>query len=167
MIAADLLSPGLGLIVYQAIGFLILLFVLGKFAWKPILGALKERENTIESALLSAEQAKNEMQALQADNEKLLAEARIERDSILKEAIATANSIKEGAKEETSKITAKMIEEAKAAIEIEKKAALTDVKNQVAMLSLEITEKLLRKQLADQKAQKELIDGFVKDLNLN
>lgn len=167
MIAADLLSPGLGLIVYQAIGFLILLFILGKFAWKPILGALKEREDSIESALLSAEQAKNEMQALQADNEKLLAEARVERDSILKEAIATANSIKEGAKEETSKITAKMIEEAKAAIEIEKKAALADVKNQVAMLSLEITEKLLRKQLADQKAQKELIDGFVKDLNLN
>ncbi|WP_339608368.1 F0F1 ATP synthase subunit B [uncultured Roseivirga sp.] len=167
MIAADLLSPGLGLIVYQAIGFLVLLFILGKFAWKPILGALKEREDSIESALLSAEQAKNEMQALQADNEKLLAEARVERDSILKEAIATANSIKEGAKEETSKITAKMIEEAKAAIEIEKKAALADVKNQVAMLSLEITEKLLRKQLADQKAQKELIDGFVKDLNLN
>ena len=167
MIAADLLSPGLGLIVYQAIGFLVLLFILGKFAWKPILGALKEREDSIESALLSAEQAKNEMQALQADNEKLLAEARVERDSTLKEAIATANSIKEGAKEETSKITAKMIEEAKAAIEIEKKAALADVKNQVAMLSLEITEKLLRKQLADQKAQKELIDGFVKDLNLN
>ena len=167
MIAADLLSPGLGLIVYQAIGFLVLLFILGKFAWKPILGALKEREDSIESALLSAEQAKNELQALQADNEKLLAEARVERDSILKEAIATANSIKEGAKEETSKITAKMIEEAKAAIEIEKKAALADVKNQVAMLSLEITEKLLRKQLADQKAQKELIDGFVKDLNLN
>jgi F-type H+-transporting ATPase subunit b len=167
MIAADLLSPGLGLIVYQAIGFLVLLFILGKFAWKPILGALKEREDSIESALLSAEQAKNEMQALQADNEKLLAEARVERDSILKEAIATANSIKEGAKEETSKITARMIEEAKAAIEIEKKAALADVKNQVAMLSLEITEKLLRKQLADQKAQKELIDGFVKDLNLN
>ncbi|KYG76337.1 ATP synthase F0 subcomplex B subunit [Roseivirga ehrenbergii] len=167
MIAADLLSPGLGLIVYQAIGFLVLLFILGKFAWKPILGALKEREDSIESALLSAEQAKNEMQALQADNEKLLAEARVERDSILKEAIATATSIKESAKEETSKITARMIEDAKAAIEIEKKAALTDVKNQVAVLSLEITEKLLRKQLADQKAQKELIDGFVKDLNLN
>ena len=167
MIAADLLSPGIGLIFWQAIGFLILLFVLGKFAWKPILGALKEREDSIDNALLSAEQAKNEMQALQADNEKLLAEARIERDSILKEALATAESIKEGAKEDTSKIASKMIEEAKAAIEIEKKAALSDVKNQVAMLSLEITEKLLRKELANQDAQKELIDSYVKDLNLN
>jgi F-type H+-transporting ATPase subunit b len=140
---------------------------LGKFAWKPILSGLREREQTIESALLSAEQAKNEMQALQADNQKLLAEARAERDALLKEAIAVANTIKEDAREETSKITARMIEDAKAAIETEKKAALTDVKNQVAMLSLEITEKLLRKQLADQKGQRELIDSYVKDLNLN
>jgi F-type H+-transporting ATPase subunit b len=85
----------------------------------------------------------------------------------LKDAIAIANTIKEDAREETSKITARMIEDAKAAIETEKKAALTDVKNQVAMLSLEITEKLLRKQLADQKGQRELIDSYVKDLNLN
>jgi F-type H+-transporting ATPase subunit b len=163
----DLLLPDSGLLIYQVVGFVILLFVLGKFAWKPILSGLKEREQTIESALLSAEQAKNEMQALQADNQKLLAEARAERDSLLKDAIAVANSIKEDAREETSKITARMIEDAKAAIEAEKKAALTDVKNQVAMLSLEITEKLLRKQLADQKGQRELIDSYVKDLNLN
>jgi len=149
------------------VAFTILLFVLGKFAWKPILSGLKEREQTIESALLSAEQAKNEMQALQADNQKLLAEARAERDALLKDAISAANAIKEEAREETSKITARMIEDAKAAIETEKKAALTDVKNQVAMLSLEITEKLLRKQLADQKGQRELIDSYVKDLNLN
>lgn len=163
----DLLLPDTGLLIFQVLAFTILLFVLGKFAWKPILSGLKEREQTIESALLSAEQAKNEMQALQADNQKLLAEARAERDALLKEAIAVANTIKEDAREETSKITARMIEDAKAAIETEKKAALTDVKNQVAMLSLEITEKLLRKQLADQKGQRELIDSYVKDLNLN
>lgn len=163
----ELLLPDTGLLIFQVLAFTILLFVLGKFAWKPILSGLKEREQTIESALLSAEQAKNEMQALQADNQKLLAEARAERDSLLKEAIATANTIKDEAREETSKITARMIEDAKAAIETEKKAALTDVKNQVAMLSLEITEKLLRKQLADQKGQRELIDSYVKDLNLN
>lgn len=163
----DLLIPDMGLLIYQIIAFLILLFVLGKFAWKPILSGLKEREQSIESALLAAEQAKNEMQALQADNERLLAEARTERDHMIKEALATANSIKEEAKAETSKITAKMIEDAKATIETEKRAALADVKNQVATLSLEITEKLLRKQLADEKAQKELIDGYVNDLNLN
>uniref|UniRef100_UPI004048B789 F0F1 ATP synthase subunit B n=2 Tax=Roseivirga sp. TaxID=1964215 RepID=UPI004048B789 len=163
----ELLLPDTGLLIFQVLAFTILLFVLGKFAWKPILSGLKEREQTIESALLSAEQAKNEMQALQADNQKLLAEARAERDALLKEAIAVANTIKEDAREETSKITARMIEDAKAAIQKEKKAALTDVKNQVAMLSLEITEKLLRKQLADQKGQRELIDSYVKDLNLN
>jgi F-type H+-transporting ATPase subunit b len=161
------LIPDTGLLIFQVLAFTILLFVLGKFAWKPILSGLKEREQTIENALLSAEQAKNEMQALQADNQKLLAEARAERDGLLKDAIAIANTIKEDAREETSKITARMIEDAKAAIETEKKAALTDVKNQVAMLSLEITEKLLRKQLADQKGQRELIDSYVKDLNLN
>ena len=163
----DLLLPDSGLFLFQLLSFLILLFVLGKFAWRPILSALKDREQTIESALLSAEQAKAEMESLKSDNEKLLAEARAERDKILKEAMATANTIKEEAKEDTAKITAKMIEDAKASIENEKRAALTDVKNQVATLSLEITEKLLRKQLADRKAQKELVEDFVKDLNLN
>uniref|UniRef100_UPI004047FA9C F0F1 ATP synthase subunit B family protein n=1 Tax=Roseivirga sp. TaxID=1964215 RepID=UPI004047FA9C len=90
----ELLLPDTGLLIFQVLAFTILLFVLGKFAWKPILSGLKEREQTIESALLSAEQAKNEMQALQADNQKLLAEARAERDALLKEAIAVANTIR-------------------------------------------------------------------------
>lgn len=163
----DLLLPDTGLFIFQTIAFLLLLFFLGKFAWKPILNGLKEREQTIENALLSAEQAKKDMEALQSDNEKLLAEARAERDSILKEAMAAANSIKEEAKDETSKITAKMIEDAKATINNEKQAALADVKTQVAALSLEITEKVLRKQLGDQKSQEALVDEYVKDLNLN
>ena len=167
ILAADLLSPGAGLIVYQAIGFLILLFILGKFAWKPILASLKEREESIEGALAAAEHAKNEMAALQADNEKLLAEARAERDKILKEAVSVAQSIKEEAKEETSKITAKMIEDAKATIDNEKRTALAEVKTQVAELSLEITEKILRKELSDSKAQQDLVEGYIKDLNLN
>lgn len=167
MIAADLLSPGTGLIVYQAIGFLILLFLLGKFAWKPILASLKEREQSIEGALLAAEQAKKDMTKLQQANEQSLKEARAERDSLLKEAVATANAIKEEAKEETSKITAKMMEEAKLAIENEKKAALAEVKTTVAELSLQITEKILRKELADKKAQESLVDEYIKDLNLN
>lgn len=163
----ELLNPDTGLFIFQVVAFLLLLFLLGKFAWRPILNGLKEREETIEGALLSAEQARKDMEALKSDNEKLLAEARSERDAILKEAMATANAIKEDAKEETSKITAKMIEEAKASIENEKRAALADVKTQVAALSLEITEKVLRTQLGDQKAQQALVDEYVKDLNLN
>ena len=163
----DILTPDTGLFIFQVVAFLLLLFLLGKFAWRPILNGLKEREETIESALLSAEQARKDMEALKSDNEKLLTEARSERDAILKEAMATANSIKEEAKEETSKITSKMIEEAKASIENEKRAALADVKTQVAALSLEITEKVLRTQLSDQKAQQALVDEYVKDLNLN
>lgn len=163
----DLLLPDTGLFILQTVGFLILLFILGKFAWKPILAGLKEREETIENALKSAEKAKDEMQALQADNEKLLAEARAERDSLLKEALNAATKIKEDAKAETSKITARMIEDAKASIENEKRAALADVKTQVAALSLDITEKVLRTQLGEKKAQETLVDEYVKDLNLN
>ena len=163
----ELLLPDTGLFIFQLVAFLLLLFILGKFAWKPILASLKEREDSIENALKSAEQAKEEMQALQSDNEKLLAGARAERDSLLKEAVTAANKIKEDAKAETSKITAKMVKDAKASIENEKRAALADVKTQVAALSLDITEKVLRTQLGEKKAQETLVDEYVKDLNLN
>lgn len=163
----ELLTPGSGLIIWQAIIFLALILLLRKFAWGPITSALQEREADIEGALRAAEEAKNEMAKLSSDNEKLLAEARQERDALLKEALATANKIKEEAKEETSKITAKMIEDAKATIENEKRAALADVKTQVATLSLEVAERLVRKQLGDEKEQKTLVNDFVKDLNLN
>lgn len=163
----DLLIPDTGLFILQTVAFILLLVFLGKFAWKPILNGLKEREQTIENALLSAEQAKNEMQALQADNEKLLAEARAERDSILKEAMDVANSIKEEAKEETGKIAAKILEDAKVDSENLKKAALAEVRTQVAALALEITEKVIRKQLGEKNAQEALVDEYVKDLNLN
>ena len=148
----DILTPDTGLFIFQTIAFILLLFVLGKFAWKPILNGLKEREDTIEGALLAAEQAKKDMEALSADNANLLAEARSERDAILKEAVAAASNIVEGAKEDTGKITAKMIEDAKSVIENEKRAALADVKTLVAKLSLEITEKVLRKELSDKKS---------------
>lgn len=163
----DILTPDTGLFIFQTIAFILLLFVLGKFAWKPILNGLKEREDTIEGALLAAEQAKKDMEALSADNANLLAEARSERDAILKEAVAAASNIIEAAKEDTGKITAKMIEDAKSVIENEKRAALADVKTLVAKLSLEITEKVLRKELSDKKAQESLVNDYVKDLNLN
>lgn len=163
----DLINPGSGLIFWQLFGFLGLLFILIKFAWKPMLAALEERESSIENALKSAEKARNEMASLKADNEKLLAEARLERDVILKKAQEASVKMIEDAKNEANKVAAAQIENAKAVIETEKKAALTEVKNQVAILTIEVTEKLLRRNLADEKAQKALVDEFVKEIKLN
>lgn len=163
----DLLTPGSGLIIWQTIIFLGLILLMRKFAWGPIISSLKEREQDIEGSLLAAEQAKNEMAALTSDNAKLLAETRAERDVILKEAMVAANTIKEEAKEETTKIASKMITDAKAGIENEKKAAMAEIKTMVATLSLDITEKVLRKQLGTEKAQKALVEEYVNDLNLN
>jgi len=163
----DLIIPSAGLIFWQLIGFLALLFILIKFAWKPMLASLAEREESIDGALKSAEQARNEMANLKAENEKLLQEARLERDVILKKAQEASVKMIEDAKAESSKQGAQLIEAAKAVIETEKKAALTEVKNQVAMLTLDVTEKLLRKKLGDDKAQVELVDQFIKDLKLN
>ncbi|WP_439487722.1 F0F1 ATP synthase subunit B [Algoriphagus sp.] len=163
----DLILPSSGLIFWQLFGFLALLFILIKFAWKPMLAAIEERETSIDNALKAAETARNEMANLKAENEKLLAEARLERDVILKKAQDTSVKMIEDAKEEAVKTGALMIENAKAVIETEKKAALADVKNQVAVLSLDITEKLLRKNLSDDESQKNLVDGFIKELKLN
>ncbi|MDX5338085.1 MAG: F0F1 ATP synthase subunit B [Cyclobacteriaceae bacterium] len=163
----DLILPSSGLIFWQLIAFLALLFILIKFAWKPMLAALEERETSIDNALKAAEQARNEMAILKADNEKLLQEARLERDAILKKAHDASEKMISDAKTEASKVAAEQIENAKAVIETEKKAALAEVKNQVAMLTLEVTEKLLKRTLSDKKAQKELVDEFVKDIKLN
>ncbi|MBI0401617.1 MAG: F0F1 ATP synthase subunit B [Cytophagales bacterium] len=163
----DLISPELGLIIWQLIAFAILFFILAKFAWKPILSALDERDSTIEASLNEAEKARLEMQNLVADNERLLQEARVERDEILRSANEFATQTMEISKEEAAKAGAKMIEEAKAVIETEKQAALTDVKIQVAELSLKIAEKLMRQNLATEASQKELVEEFVKDIKLN
>jgi F-type H+-transporting ATPase subunit b len=163
----DLITPGTGLIFWQLFGFLGLLFILIKFAWKPMLAALEERESSIENSLKSAESARNEMASLKADNEKLLAEARLERDVILRKAQEASVKMIEDAKNEALKVAALQIENAKVAIENEKKAALTEVKNQVAALTIEVTEKLLRRNLTDEKAQKALVDEFIKDSKLN
>ncbi|EIM75047.1 ATP synthase subunit b [Nitritalea halalkaliphila LW7] len=163
----DLITPSSGLIIWQLLGFLALLLILAKFAWKPILAALEERESTIEQALSAAEAAKAEMANLKSENERLLQEARAERDAILKSANDAATKMLEEAKNQASAQATRMIEDAKAVIETEKKAALTEVKVQVAQLSLDITEKLLRKSLANDTEQKALVDTFVKDLKLN
>lgn len=158
-------SPGL--FFMQSFIFVVLLVLLSKFAWKPILNSLKAREGSIRDALEAAENAKEEMAKLQSDNQKLLQEARAERDKLLKEATDVATKIKEEAKSDASKQADKIIADAKAAIEVEKNAALKEVTTKVAMLSLEIAEKVIRKNLSEDKAQKALAEDFMKDLKLN
>lgn len=163
----ELLTPGIGLIFWQVVIFLLLVVLLGVFAWSPILDSLKIREESIEEALRSADEAREEMSKLQADNEKLLVKAREERDVLLKEAAKIAGQLKDEAKEDAKKITAKLIEDAKASIISEKEAALKEVRNQVAELSVEIAEKLIRKSLGDEKSQKTLVDEFLAGKNIN
>ena len=163
----ELITPNLGLVFWMTVSFSLVLFILGKFAWKPIAHTLKIREESIEEALKSAEVAKEEMAQMKSDTEQLLQEARTERDQVLKEAIAAANKIKDDAKQEAGKISGKMLEEARISIQNEKNAALNEVKSEVANISLEIAEKLLRINLKDDKSQKELAERFLKDVNIN
>lgn len=162
-----MVTPEIGLVIWQGIVFLIVFGILAAFVWKPIMGALKTRESEIEDALKAADLAKEEMQQIKADNEYLLQEARAERDQMLKDATVIANQIKEKAQSETAAIADKMIADAKASIEAEKKGALAEVKNLVAELSLEIAEKVLREKLSDDKSQKALIDKFLKEVKVN
>jgi F-type H+-transporting ATPase subunit b len=163
----ELVTPGIGLLFWQTIVFLLVFLVLASFVWKPIVNALKDRESMIADSLKAAETAKEEMAQIKADNDYMMQEARIERDKMLKEAVETANKIKEEAKSETSTIANKMIAEAKLSIESEKKSALSEVKNLVASLSLDIAEKLLREKLADDQSQKDLINKFLKEVKVN
>lgn len=163
----DLLTPGIGLIFWQAVTFLIVLFLLGKFAWKPILSALETREHSIEEALKSAEIAREEMAKLQAKNEELLKEARKERDSILKDAQEAATKIRDEAKLQADESANKILKDAQAEIEQQKDAAISEVKNLVADLSINIAEKVLRQELADKKKQEGLVQDYIKDIKLN
>ncbi len=163
----ELLTPGTGLIFWQAVVFLGLFLLLSKFAWKPILTSLKERETSIQAALDSAEKAKAEMASLKSDNEKLLKEAREERDKILRDARDAASRIQDEAQEGAKKNADRMIEEAKSVINAEKQTALREVRELVAKFSIEVAEKVIKKNLSSDKAQQELAQGFVKEIKLN
>jgi len=144
-----------------------LILLLKKFAWKPILDAVNEREEGIKNALLAAENAKKDMQNLKADNEKLLAEARAERDLMIKEAREIKEKMIADAKSEAQAQGEKMIDQAKASIESEKNAAMAELKNQVSSLSLEIAEKLLQDELSNKEAQTKLVEKMLGDAKLN
>ena len=163
----ELLVPEFGLVILQTIAFLLLMFLLAKFAWKPVLAAIKEREQSIDEALNKAELAKQEMTRLTAQNEELMKEARFERDRILKEAKTLKDSIVHEAKTQAHNEGAKLIEKARIEIENQKKAALAELKNQVSTLSLDIAERVLRNQLQDKAKQQELVTNLLKDVELN
>lgn len=156
-----------GLFVWQILIFVGLIFLLKKFAWKPILDAVNDREEGIKNALLSAENARKEMQNLQADNQRILQEARLERDNMLKDAREIKEKMVADAKSEAQTQGAKMIEQAKAAIESEKNAAMAELKLQVSTLSLSIAEKLLKDELSNKEAQTKLVEKMLGDVKLN
>lgn len=162
-----LVTPGIGLIFWMSVSFLTVLFILKKFAWKPILDALAQREQTIQSSLNAAQQAKDEIAKMHADNEVAVKRAHEDRERILKEAKQLGDKYIHQAKQTAEEEAQKMIQEARAAIEAEKAAALKEIKTSVAELSVEIAEKVLRNQLANKAEQQKLIDSLLKEMKLN
>jgi F-type H+-transporting ATPase subunit b len=163
----DLVTPGIGMIFWSTLFFLVLLFVLGKFAWPAILTAVKARNESIYKALDAAEKAKEEMSKLQADNEKILKEAKAERDAMLKEAKQLKEQMISEAKEKATEEAKKLVQGAREAIQAEKSAAINDMKSQLASLSVDIAEKILRSKLDNDKAQKELVSNLINEADLN
>jgi F-type H+-transporting ATPase subunit b len=157
----------IGLFVWQTVLFLALLFLLRKYAWKPILTAVEEREEGIKSALDAADNAKKEMEALNADNEKTLREAKAERDSILKEARELKDGIIAEAKTQASEEADKVMASAREQINNEKMAAITELKNQVASLSVDIAEKILKSELKDDNKQKEMVNSALEEASID
>lgn len=163
----DLITPGIGLVFWTSVVFIILVFLLGKFAWKPILGAVKDREKSIEDALLSAEKAREEMSKLQSDHEQLVKEAKAERDNILKEAKSTKDKViaqaEEIAREEASKIMAR----ANAEIEREREQAFKELKKEVAIIAISAATKILKNELQDKAKQEALVNEYLQEAKLN
>jgi len=163
----DLLTPDLGLFIWNLLAFLILFFILRKTAWKPILKSLNERERGITDSLATAEKVKAEMAQLKSENEALLAKAREERALLLKEARETKDKIINEAKEQAKVEAGKIIVDAQAAIEQQKMAAITEVKNQVGNLVIEVSEKILRRELANKSEQEKYIKELANEVKLN
>lgn len=163
----ELVQPGIGLIFWMTIAFSLLLWILAKFAWKPIMKGLKEREETIDEALNLANKAREEMKELKFSNEQLLKEAKGERDEILRDARNVKESIIEEAREKANDEANRIIENAKESIQYEKMAAITEMKNELAALSIEIAEKIVREELSEKGKHKQLIDKLINEVGQN
>jgi len=163
----ELITPGIGLIFWTSLVFLSVLVVLRAVAWKPIVSALTEREQSIREALKSAEHARQEMQLLTNKNHELLKEAQAEKDSIVKEAKEAAEKIRFEASEKANAEAHRLLAQAQEAIQAEKNAALAEVKQQIAKFSVEIAERLLKHELSDKKAQTDLVKAYLNETKIN
>ena len=163
----ELVSPDIGTIFWMLLMFIIVLVVLKKFAWKPILNALEKREKSIEDSLRSAELAKEEMEKMKADNERVMAQARKERDEMLKETKQASEKLLSEARGKAGEEAKKIIEAARQQIKHEKAVAISEIRNQVAELSVEIAEKVLREKLKSTKEQQDLLDKLLDEIKLN
>ena len=163
----QLLNPNIGLLFWMMISFLILVFILAKYAWKPILGAIKKREETINNALNAATEAEKRLTTLKAENEVLLAEARKERDLILKEAREARERMINEAKAKAQEEADRLLAASRENIQNEKMKAITELRNQVATLSIEIAEKILKEKLADDTKQKQVVESILNEVTLN
>jgi len=163
----ELIKPDLGLLFWMILSFSVVLYVLLKFAWKPILKALKDRERSISKSLSAAQRAKDEMAKIEFGNEKITQLAKIEKENLLKEAKEIKNKIIEEARELAKLEAKKIITEARLSVEQEKNKVINEIKNQIAALSVDIAEKLIIQKLGDESKQKQLIDDLVKDIDLN
>ena len=162
----ELVTPAIGLIFWTAVVFILLVILLKKFAWKPILTAVDKRNESIENALKAAEKAKEDIENLTADNERILNEAKLERDALLKEAREIKDKVIAEAKDKAKIEAEKILVSAKEQITNEKMAAITELKNQVAELSIEIAEKIIKSELQDLNKQKELVTSAISDKDL-
>lgn len=162
-----LTTPGLGLVFWTTVTFLLLVVLLRKLAWKPIIGAIKKRNETIDQALHAAEKAREEMSQLKADNEKLIREAQKERDVILAEARKMRDKIVEDASVKAREESERILQSARESIHFEKMAAMTELKNQIATLSLEIAEKIIQENLSQDAKQQELAQRMAGDISFN
>lgn len=162
-----MITPGLGLVFWMTLTFATLMFLLAKFAWRPILNALNERETSIVDALNQAKLAREEVQNLKAENERIIQEAKIEKDNILREAREIRDKIINEAKDAAKIEGDKMLEAAKQAIAMEKSAAVDEMKRQISTLSLDIAEVILKQKLDNKDAQNNLVTNFLENKNLN
>ncbi|WP_294210740.1 F0F1 ATP synthase subunit B [uncultured Chryseobacterium sp.] len=162
-----IIEPGIGLLFWMTLTFVVLLFLLAKFAWKPIVNAVNDRETSIVDALNQATLARKEMETLKEDNERIIREAKIERDAILKEAREIKDRIVREAKDVAKAEGDRMIEAAKQTIETEKNAAMADIKTQIGAISVNIAESILKQKLDNSEAQNELVQNYLNQSNLN
>lgn len=163
----DLITPDFGLVFWQTATLLFVLLILGKFAWRPILSTIQERETSIEEALRAAEEAKEMVAQVQTDKEALLKTAHAEREKIIEEAVAAKRKIIEEAKAEADKASKTAIEQTKALLTREKEEALAELKNDVALLSVQIAERLLQNELREKDTQEKLVQRLIKDARWN